>query len=263
MTEKNELEELPFCECGCGERVSKVGNKFVNGHNSSMKGKIGWNKGLTKNTNSSVKSQSEKMNGHIGWNKGLTKEIHEGVRSHAEKITGRTKETHDGVRRQSEKIRGRTKENNEGIKRTSEKLKGRNKENNEGIKRMAEKLKKRTGELSAAWKGGISFLPYCDKFNENLKERVRDYFGRCCYLCGKNENDNGQKLDVHHVNYQKMACCEKEIRPLFVPLCMNCHRKTYGDREEWEELFTVSLDYLTDGECFIHKTEEMEGEMIK
>ena len=30
--------ELPLCECGCGQRVSKIGNRFINGHN--RKGKI-------------------------------------------------------------------------------------------------------------------------------------------------------------------------------------------------------------------------------
>lgn len=25
-------EDLPFCECGCGKRVSKVGNRFIIGH---------------------------------------------------------------------------------------------------------------------------------------------------------------------------------------------------------------------------------------
>jgi hypothetical protein len=29
-------EELPFCECGCGLRVTKPGNRFINGH--SMRG---------------------------------------------------------------------------------------------------------------------------------------------------------------------------------------------------------------------------------
>lgn len=27
-------EKLPFCECGCGNRVSREGNKFIRGHNS-------------------------------------------------------------------------------------------------------------------------------------------------------------------------------------------------------------------------------------
>lgn len=28
------MSELPFCECGCGERVSKVGNRFIWGHHN-------------------------------------------------------------------------------------------------------------------------------------------------------------------------------------------------------------------------------------
>jgi len=115
-----------------------------------------------------------------------------------------------------------------------------------------------TKEKSYLWRGGISFKPYCEKFNNNLKERVRTFFGRCCYLCGKNEMENGKKLDVHHVNYQKMACCSEEIRPLFVPLCTSCHGKTHGNREYWKDFFTTSLEYLTDGKCFYTKDETKE-----
>lgn len=32
-------ENLPFCACGCGERVSKVGNRFIHGHNCGNQGK--------------------------------------------------------------------------------------------------------------------------------------------------------------------------------------------------------------------------------
>ena len=329
MTENNESEELPFCECGCGERVKNLGKKFISGHNARvnhpMKGKVVWNKGQTKETNSSVKRQSEKMTcrtkeNNDGMRKmaekrtGWTKENHEGIRRQSKKMKGRTKDNNVGIKRMSEKLKGRTKENNDsvrrmaetlsgrtkenhpGVKRTSEKMKGRTKETNVGVKIMSEKLagrsaktdesirigaekrtgrtkeihpgvkrmsEKITGELSPTWKGGISFLPYCTKFNTDFKERVRNYFGRCCYLCGKNEADNEQKLSVHHVNYNKLACCEEEIRPLFVPLCMSCHSKVHTNRNDWEELFTTSLDFLTGGECFIHKTEETGGEMIK
>ena len=110
----------------------------------------------------------------------------------------------------------------------------------------------RTGEKHPMYKGGISFFPYCEKFDNDLKERVRDFFGRCCYVCGKNEIENGQRLSVHHVNYNKMVCCN-DVKPLFVPLCRSCHAKTSGDCEYWEEFFTVSLNYLTNGECFIPK----------
>ena len=33
------MSELPLCECGCGGRVSKVGNRFINGHNKGFLGK--------------------------------------------------------------------------------------------------------------------------------------------------------------------------------------------------------------------------------
>ena len=33
----------------------------------------------------------------------------------------------------------------------------------------------------------LKFEPYCIKFDEEFKERVREYFNRCCYVCAKNE----------------------------------------------------------------------------
>ena len=108
------------------------------------------------------------------------------------------------------------------------------------------------GEGTSNWQGGISYLPYCIKFDDDLKERVREFFDRKCYICGKNEEENGQRLSVHHVNYDKMMCCN-DVKPLFVPPCKKCHAKTLKDREGWEEFFTISLEYLTQGECFIPK----------
>lgn len=106
-----------------------------------------------------------------------------------------------------------------------------------------------TGEKAPNWKGGISFEPYCQKFNEDLKERIRNFFDRKCYICGKTEFENGRKFDVHHINYDKMVCCNT-VKPLFVPLCRSCHAKTNANREFWEEFFTISLEYLTHGKCF-------------
>ena len=112
----------------------------------------------------------------------------------------------------------------------------------------------RTGEKHPNWQGGLSFFPYCEKFDDDLKERVRNFFNRICFICGMSEAENGQKLSVHHVNYDKMVCCNDE-RPLFVPLCKSCHAKTHSDRKYWEEFFTASLEYLTDGQCFLPKKE--------
>ena len=27
------MSDLPFCECGCGKRVKRKGNRFIHGHN--------------------------------------------------------------------------------------------------------------------------------------------------------------------------------------------------------------------------------------
>lgn len=122
---------------------------------------------------------------------------------------------------------------------------------------------KRIGEKAPNWRGGISFEPYCIKFDEDLKERVREFFGRKCILCGKNEQEQidemlrrnkrpATKLGVHHVNYDKMVCCN-DVKPLFVPLCISCHSKTNGNRINWEKLFTEIIMNEYNGQCFILK----------
>ena len=97
-----------------------------------------------------------------------------------------------------------------------------------------------TGDKSHNWKGGISFEPYCPKFNNTFKESIREKFGRVCFLCGAPEN--GRKLDVHHVNYDKSCLCS-EIECEFVPLCRSCHSKTSnGDRDYWENTIIERLE---------------------
>jgi hypothetical protein len=108
----------------------------------------------------------------------------------------------------------------------------------------------RSGENSCMWKGGTSFGPYCPKFNYEFKERVREFFGRRCVVCGKTESENGKRLDVHHIDYNKQTCCDN-TKPLFVALCKSCHRRTNKLKEYWEETLKnlILLEY--DGECFL------------
>lgn len=105
------------------------------------------------------------------------------------------------------------------------------------------------GPRSPAWRGGISFEPYCPKFNNDFKERVREFFGRVCAECGAPEED--RKLSVHHVNFRKDACCEETVIPLFVPLCQSCHTKTNVDREYWETRFTTLINEKHGGKCYL------------
>jgi len=108
------------------------------------------------------------------------------------------------------------------------------------------------GDKSPTWRGGVSFEPYCPKFNNEFKKRVRDFFENGCVLCGKTQENNGRKLYVHHVNYDKAVCCNKG-KPLFVPLCRNCHAKTNFNREYWEEYFTDLINDKYNGQCYLPK----------
>ena len=115
-----------------------------------------------------------------------------------------------------------------------------------------ETRRKLRGERSHRWKGGISFEPYCPKFNREFKERVRSFFGYRCAECGAPQN--GKKLAVHHVNFNKMSCCDG-TPPLFVPLCPSCHGHTQKDREYWEEHFTRMINEYHGGACYFPKEE--------
>ena len=113
----------------------------------------------------------------------------------------------------------------------------------------------RRGELAPTWKGGVSFEPYCVKFNREFKERVRAFFKYKCMMpgCGHVWQPGERRLSVHHVNYNKMVCCN-DVKPLFVPVCPNgCHNKTNHNRDHWERVFTdiITRDY--NGQCYIPK----------
>lgn len=113
-----------------------------------------------------------------------------------------------------------------------------------------------TKENHPNWKGGISFEPYCPKFNNEFKERVRAFFGYTCQLCGHVWQEGEVKLSVHHVNYNKKACCEQKIIPLFVPVCSGkCHLKTNYRRDYYETYFTELIMTKYDGQCYLPKEE--------
>jgi len=99
----------------------------------------------------------------------------------------------------------------------------------------------RKGENNPRWCGGKSFEPHCPKFTASLKEEIRNKYGRHCFLCGKSEEDNKRKLDVHHVDYDKeQGCGEKKWE--LVPLCKSCHTATNNSREKYMNLIRRKLN---------------------
>lgn len=117
------------------------------------------------------------------------------------------------------------------------------------------KIKMSERHLGGYWYGNVRYYDgpqYCQKFNNNLKERVRAFFGGLCLECGKPQGK--RKLDVHHVWYNKKACCDDTPRSL-VPLCNSCHVKTNVNREYWSDHFQEIVDTYYGGKCWLTKEE--------
>ena len=109
------------------------------------------------------------------------------------------------------------------------------------------------GSENPNWRGGGSYEPYCPKFTEEFKERVRAFFGYTCQVCGHKWQKGNRRLDVHHVNFRKDSCCSSNVPRLFIPLCISCHSRTNGNREYWQEIFTNKIMLEYDGECYLPK----------
>lgn len=107
----------------------------------------------------------------------------------------------------------------------------------------------RSGEKACNWQGGVSFEPYCTKFNVEFRRRVRAFFEYRCVLCGKSEKDNNRRLSVHHVNHNKQTCCD-DSKPLFVVLCASCHGKTHGKGVKYMPIFEEMINTKFNGKCF-------------
>lgn len=108
------------------------------------------------------------------------------------------------------------------------------------------------GPASPHWQGGISFGKYCPKFNDEFKERVRAFFDYKCLECGNPQN--GEKLAVHHILYNKRACCDETI-PMFAPLCRSCHAHTNFNRDKWEQKYAKIIQNNYGGKSFFTKEE--------
>lgn len=94
-----------------------------------------------------------------------------------------------------------------------------------------------SGSNNPAWRGGISFEPYCKDFNGATKERIRDRDNRTCQLCYVAEGE--EKLSVHHIHYDKENC-----NPDMISLCRACHSKVHANRDYYEALFMGKLEEM-------------------
>lgn len=273
---------MVLCECGCGTEISdkdKQGRlrRFVNGHqrrgikvsektrvlmSENMSGNKNWlGKKHTIETKHKL-SEALKGNKNRGGKK-ASKETLLKLSKAAKNISDETrlkmsnsakgKKLSEATKKKMSEARKGEKNHHFG-KVFSEDHKRKISEAKKGTKLSEETKRKMSkaqqGNKSYLWRGGISFEPYCPKFNNAFKEGIRDKFDRKCFICGKleieqmeqqkNEGKRPYKLSVHHVNYQKNCLCD-DVVCKFVPLCISCHAKTNGDRSNWEQIIIDKL----------------------
>lgn len=105
------------------------------------------------------------------------------------------------------------------------------------------------GENNPNWQGGISFDPYCEKFNPSKKKEVRDKYNNCDYLtgihrdiCNKDKNGKIHELSVHHIDYNKDQGCD-EIPWKLIPVSKSHNSMFNKNKPFWEKLILYSLEY--------------------
>lgn len=183
---------------------------------------IPWNKGKHNIYSEETKIKMSKSHkGKIPWNRGIP-------RTDEEKRKISNSERGKIISEEQKKIISKVNKNKIVSESTRNKMRG----NNNPAKRL-EVRKKLSAENHHNWKGGISFLPYCPKFNESKKEEIRNKYNRKCYICGNEEKNNitktgkQRKLSIHHVDMDKEQGCNGKEWHL-IPLCINCHGKVHG-----------------------------------
>lgn len=203
--------------CGCNKcnEICWNGADFIQGHH-------------TKTIEFKIK-KSKQMKEREPWNKGLKDYF--GFLGLEHPLLG----THCSEERK-EKIR----KGNKGkiiSENQKQKTSKRMKENNP-MKRFDVRIKI-TGKNNSQYIDGRSKFPYCFKWTKELRESVRIRDGYICQLCNKTQVEEGKRLSVHHIHYDKENCY-----PDLITLCRSCNCKVNkkNERKNYEFLFMNKLN---------------------
>ena len=98
------------------------------------------------------------------------------------------------------------------------------------------------GFNNSNWNNGSSKLPYAFEFNKELKEQIRKRDNYECQNCAKTQKqelkDLNRKLSIHHIDYNKKNCKEKNL----ITLCNQCNLRVNINRDYWYAYFTYKME---------------------
>ena len=231
-------EKIKYCKCGCGG-IPKPGNDYIYGHNR---------RGVILSDVTKKKMSVAKMGREVS---GVTKEkISESQMGNKNRLghkhsdatkknmaIAHLKRYEDPLEREKQR-EGTLKRYEDPLEREKTSITGKKywEDPENRILHSCRLL----GITREDWDGFGS--TYCELWNEELREYIRDKYNRVCFICGKTEEENGRKHDVHHIDYNKDCGCD-ETECKLVPLCRSCHAyTTFGDRKMWEDLIMKMLE---------------------
>lgn len=93
------------------------------------------------------------------------------------------------------------------------------------------------GKNNPNWNNGKSFEPYTPEFNKQLKELIRIRDNYYCQKCDLLEIENGQRLSIHHIDYDKENCLPNNL----ISLCRSCSGIVNSNRSKWEKYFLNNI----------------------
>lgn len=211
------------------KKGSKQSEESKTKMSESMKGRIPWNKGIphTEETKKKLK---------IARNKRITKD-----ETRIKLSIVKRKENLSVETRKKLSLAAKRRKNFKHTEETKEKLRGR-KHSKEIRKKISLKTKEAMkkidlcGSNNPAWKGGISFEPYCEQWIDKQYKnsiKIRDNYKCLNPECNCNNNND---LVIHHIDYIKKNC-----HPLnLITVCRSSNAKANKDRK-WHKAWYQAI----------------------
>lgn len=90
-----------------------------------------------------------------------------------------------------------------------------------------------SGENNPMWQGGIANSRYAPGFCKSLKAKIRARDNYTCQLCGRDENELGYRLSIHHSDYDKTNHATINL----FATCKRCNSLVNARRAIWTAWF--------------------------